>query len=68
MARDKICVWCRYFSVDMGEPGYSEVTPGVDASVMCLRNHWSMEWYDGNGKYRKHILKAETCPDWEEIP
>ena len=63
---DKICCFCKHFSFDMGDPGWSEETPGWDAEIECSKNHWKMSNRDGgSGDFRENIQKASTCPDWK---
>jgi hypothetical protein len=61
----KLCVFCKHFYLDMGHPGYSELTPGYSASIECLKDHWNMSNRDDTSTYREHIIKAETCPDYD---
>lgn len=61
----RTCIQCQHFDIDMGHPAYSDVTPGDDARIECMRNHWSMENHEGQKRFRLYIVKAETCPDFE---
>ncbi len=61
---DRLCVFCKHFNLDMGDPGYSEMTPGYDAIIECCRNHWEMSQMDDVSDYRKNIERAQTCPDY----
>lgn len=64
----KLCVMCEHWDFDGGEPGYSELTPGYDASMDCRKGHWGKRFriYDISGPegFRKQISMAETCPDY----
>jgi len=64
---DRICVTCVHFNIDMGSPGYSEMTPGTDASIGCLMGKWRMSNYGDTAEYRKHIAKAATCEDYADV-
>lgn len=63
----KICVLCKHFHIDLGEPDWSDVTPGHFADVGCRKDHWEFSAGDGmtREQYREAILTAETCPDFE---
>lgn len=50
----------------MGDPGYSEWTPGTSASIKCLCGYWKMKYYGGVTEYRDNIYKAITCTDWSD--
>jgi len=62
---EKICCFCKHFYLDMGDPGYSELTPGYEGSVECLKGHWKMRTFDTVETYRENILTAKKCKDWE---
>lgn len=71
---EKLCVFCEYWHFDGGSPGYSELTPGTDASMDCAKGHWKQRgrrslWFDmtqvnGPEDFRALILKAATCADY----
>ena len=62
----RLCVLCKYFLFSMGSPGYSDMTPGSDASISCMKLHWEMSNYGDVDEYRANIIMADTCPDYEE--
>lgn len=31
------CWWCKHFSIDLGDSGYSEETPGYPGRAECLK-------------------------------
>jgi len=68
---ERLCVICRSFYFDGGSPGYSELTPGSDASMSCSAGMWDKKagcgYFDlthiGSAKeYRELIRQAATCP------
>jgi len=63
----KLCIYCKHFRLDMGSPGYSEMTPGSDAVIECDKRVWSMRNGDGEREYRKHISIAPMCPAYEQV-
>ena len=66
MVDTRICLFCKRFFVYTGSPTYSEYTPGEDASISCGAGHWHIELYhDVANDYRRKLLTAKTCPDWD---
>lgn len=68
---EKLCVFCRNWSFDGGSPGYSEMTPGTDASMGCNKGHYGRNFHlqdlSGEAGFRTIILKAQTCKDYEQV-
>lgn len=61
-------LFCKCFSLSPETAGYSEYTPGGAASLECLGGHWYTSLYDDDTKaLRANMLKAQTCPDYEQI-
>ncbi len=59
------CVNCRYFQYTTGEMGYSELTPGSDIEIGCLKSHW----YNDNTEttalqFQENMNSANDCPDF----
>ena len=49
----------------MGDPGYSDLTPGTETSMECLKGHWSLEPFDdGRMDVRAKIKRAIRCEDF----
>lgn len=62
----KTCLECRYWHWEMGEDGYSEMTPGSDSSMECLKYHWRVRsTEDGRSDVRSKLMQAATCRDFE---
>ena len=75
---EKLCVFCEHWAFDGGSPGYSEATPGSDASMACLKAHWHPRTASGRRtslrfkiwdlnspeEFRAKIKTAEQCPDY----
>ena len=59
------CCFCQNFYFDMGEPDWSDMTPGHETEISCSKGHWEMKNSDGTDTYRKNIKKAVACPDWK---
>lgn len=67
MSDERICVFCKYFYLDMADPGYSSLTPGSDMAMGCRKGVWSHKKYDdGLEEYRANLLRAETCSKFED--
>lgn len=65
---EKLCVMCQHFYVKPGCCGYSEYTPGYDATIGCLKDHWEMDNYQTTaGQFRAFNRKAETCADYAPV-
>ena len=68
---EKLCVFCKHLYFYGGLQGYSEMTPGSTATMDCLKKHFSYDernlFIMGADEYRKTILKAETCKDYEQV-
>ena len=63
---EKLCLFCKEFYFDSGSPGYSELTPGWDSTMECLKRHWELDNYDDTTEtFRGKLLKAGACDDFE---
>jgi len=62
---EKLCLWCKHFYLDMGGAGYSEWTPGWDATVECVKGKWEMKEGDGQQEFRNILLTAQACELYE---
>jgi|GEM_PF-5732919 len=64
---EKLCIFCQYFDLDMGEPGYSELTPGANANIGCGKDHWDMSNYGDTREFRENIIRASICNDYYPV-
>lgn len=64
---DKLyCVDCKHFYFSSGSPGYSEYTPGSDASLGCTKQKWEYEPNnDTDQSFRKKMKTADNCEEYE---
>lgn len=64
---DKLCLWCKHFWLNLGEPDYSELTPGSDFDMACNKQHWTFRGtrYQGEHDFRRLILTAQNCEDYD---
>lgn len=60
----RLCLFCEHFNIDMGHPGYSELTPGYDAIIRCGLNHWEASSGEDTHEFIPYMLRARTCPDF----
>jgi hypothetical protein len=69
MANDipKVCPTCKHFYFSPGERGYSTLTPGSSMYITCEKDYWSLDEDDSDLTYRKKMLMALTCPDYELV-
>lgn len=64
----KLCLFCRHFLFINADLGYSDQTPGHDAQIGCLKNHYDINLFlDSRQEFREKILTAETCEDYDRI-
>lgn len=63
----KTCILCESIVMHPGDIGYSEMTPGYDASIICNKGKWRVNLYmDSTEVYRAKLLTAENCELFEE--
>jgi hypothetical protein len=63
---EKICLFCKHFYFSTGDPGYSDMTPGEDMHILCLKVYWYIDNYeDTTETYRQKLLTAKMCKDFE---
>jgi len=61
-----ICLFCNHFYYSPATPGYSEMTPGSDASMGCYKNLVDFDlWDDDTETYRQKMLTAVNCPQFD---
>jgi hypothetical protein len=61
--KDRLCLFCQHFYLDMGWEGYSEWTPPMEAKAGCIKNYWKeMTLHDSETTLRTRVIKGRTCP------
>ena len=61
----RTCLECKHWEWYAADPGYSEMTPGSDASMYCIKSYWSLKMYDDDrGDVRHKLNTAERCPEF----
>ena len=61
----RTCIDCKRWRVEVAEPGFSEMTPGSEFSMSCIRGYWVLDpWEDSEEILREHLKMAETCKDF----
>jgi len=65
--KERTCLECRFCDLDLGEHGYSEMTPGGPGSFHCAKGHFSYsgDEFFGTEKAWKQIQVATTCADFQ---
>ena len=67
---ERLCVFCKHWYFSGGERGYSEMTPGTDASMTCLKGHYDKKDIRllemTTEDFRAAIEIAITCKDYLE--
>ena len=67
---EKLCVFCKHWSFSGGSRGYSEMTPGYNATMDCLKQHFTEDeerLFVSQEEYVTTIRKAETCADYKQV-
>lgn len=71
---EKLCVFCEHWAFQGGDSGYSELTPGWNASMECNKGYWkkgkkfiTILHIGSAEEFRKLITQAETCPDYKQV-
>ncbi len=62
------CLDCIHCDIDMGEPHYSELTPGVAASWDCDKEVWDISYDDDRRTVKQKLATAYTCEHFEWDP
>lgn len=67
-ANVRLCWFCRHFDYDQGSPGYSELTPGEEASIGCLKDKWRFNFYhDDQAAFAAAIQYARKCDEFDLV-
>ena len=60
--KTKNSIFCDKFRFNTGDYGYSEYTPGTDASMDCMKSVWDFNFMeDSHEEFVKTLRTAETC-------
>ena len=58
----KLCIFCKNFVMDSGQPDWSEYIQGFDAEILCRERVWEVSYNSlETDSFRKLMLTAETC-------
>lgn len=55
--KPKTCLECAHFYFDGGSPHYSDMTPGSNMEIRCLKKVWSLD-YDASEEFREKMATA----------
>jgi hypothetical protein len=62
MSDRSVCWFCKYFNFTASSPGYSEWTPGNEASIDCDKDVWQMDLNEETeDSFREKLSTAATC-------
>ena len=62
MTKYLTCIACKHFYFESGHEGYSDMTPGYESTIKCLKGKWAINFCeDTNESYRLKLLSAEGC-------
>lgn len=61
----KACIACEHFSIDMGEDGYSELTPGYPGRIECMKGRFSPVREGIPDVMPDLVDKATDCPKYQ---
>ena len=56
--KERTCITCEHLDFDVGERGYSKLTPGYNASAKCKERKW--EWKIGEALLC-NMMMARDC-------
>ena len=69
---EKLCVFCKHLIWDYSAGGGGCETCGYggegEAKFVCGKGHWSWGEYQEIQEYRKNLLTAVTCKEYNEAP
>lgn len=65
----RLCLWCKWFDLQIETPGYSEYTPGDDAEIGCCKHHFPDRALCciTADEYRRILLTAQSCQDFVDL-
>ena len=58
------CYCCKHLYLDDGCLGYSDMTPGYDASIICMKNRFDVDAIEIGNAIHTIMTKARDCPDF----
>jgi hypothetical protein len=62
---NKLCWFCEHFMYSAASPDYSEVTPGEDFNMTCLKRHWKFSAFNTSQReFGKMLMSARNCLDF----
>jgi hypothetical protein len=66
---EKLCVFCKHFKYEaIADYSFSTMTGGTDGGSFCLKNHYAYQRPDDEDEFRRLLLRAEKCKDYERPP
>lgn len=66
--KHRLCSYCKHWYFSAGGRGYSELTPGYDWSMNCMKGHWELNGYDVTAEEMRTTFElAAKCKDFTEM-
>lgn len=66
---DRICLECKNFWYSEASRGYSEMTPGCDATMDCALGKWDWDKFDDTkATLAAKFRTAATCDKYDPDP
>lgn len=63
---EKLCLFCKEFHYEPGQPDWSEWTPGYTAIMRCRVGCFDIDLNDDTlAEYRRKILTAQNCAHFQ---
>jgi hypothetical protein len=64
--KKKLCVFCPHFEYDRIYEWHSDESGGTEGGFNCKKGHFLDVQPYNLEEFRKLILRAEQCPDYQE--
>ena len=61
----RYCIGCVHCWIDLGDAGYSEMTPGYPGSIRCTKGHYDYGARE-DPDVEQVMRQARDCPDFKE--
>lgn len=63
---EKLCVFCKHFKYEaIADYSFSSMTSGTDGGFTCMKGRYVERRPDDENEFRKLLLTAEACENYE---
>lgn len=59
------CLCCKHLVLGDADHGYSDVTPGNGATIVCLKGYFNHDEFDMTAAMEAVMSRAAECEDYE---